>query len=297
MGVDVELPIQVPGRSAPGQASIRLVTPGIFKTLGIPLIQGRDLDVADANPKVRRLIINRAFARKHLPDSPSVIGRQVVVVLGAPQTYEIIGEVGDVHHYGMLREPSPEFYVPFASRPIAGMGIVVRTAGNPLAFAPAFRKQLWALDPALPVASTKAMADMVRDTWNDRTFLTLLIVCFAIVVVVSTVVGVFSLTTYAVSRQARDIAIHMAVGATSGDVIRLVMEQVARTVAAGVMVGLLGAWMFGQGLAALLYGVSASDPRVLVSGVVAVVVVAALGAYLPSRRAACVDPLIALRFE
>jgi predicted permease len=297
MGADVSLPIQVPGRFTAGQASIRLVTPGIFKTLGIPLLQGRDLDVSDAGPNVRRLVINRAFARKHLPDATSVVGRQVVIVFGAPQTYEIVGEVGDVRHYGMLREATPEFYVPFASRPVGGMGVVVRTDGDPLAFAPAFRKQLWTLDPALPVASTKAMTDMVRDTWNDRTFLTIIIVGFAVVVVVATIAGVFSLMTYSVSRQVREIAIHMAVGAQFGDVIRLVMREAARTVGVGVVLGLVGAWMFGRGLASLMYGVSASDPSVLLIGALVVVVVAGLGAYLPSRRATKVDPLIALRTE
>jgi hypothetical protein len=80
----------------------------------------------------------------------------------------------------MLQDPKPEFYLPFASRPFSSMGVVVRTAGNPMAFATAFRKQLWALDPALPVAATSSMEQMVRDTWNDRTLLTILIVCFTV---------------------------------------------------------------------------------------------------------------------
>jgi putative ABC transport system permease protein len=299
MGVDIDLPIQVPGQSADqaGQAAIRFVTPGIFKTLGIPLLQGRDLDEGDGDPGIRRVVVNQSLVRKYFANSPSVVGRQIVIVLGAPETYEIVGAVGDVHHYGMLQDPKPEFYLSFARRPLSTMGVVVRTAGNPLAFAPTFRKQLWALDPSLPVASTETMEALVRETWNDRTFLTILIVSFTVVVVVLTVVGVFSVVTYSVSRQVRMIAIHMAVGAQSRDVVRLVMKQSARTVSAGVIVGLLGAWLLGRGLDTLTYGVSAGDPRVLLIGILGVAAVAAIGAYLPSRRAAAIDPMIALRLD
>ena len=121
------------------------------------------------------------------------------------------------------------------SQPINNMGVVVRTAANPQAFAATFRTQLRALDPALPVASTKTMADMVRDTWSDRTFLTALIGGFAAVVVVSTIVGVFSLMTYAVSRRQREVAIHMAVGARPSEVIRLVMGDAARLIVVGLV--------------------------------------------------------------
>ena len=205
--------------------------------------------------------------------------------------------VGDVHHYGMLRDPKPEFYLPFASRPFGAMGVVVRTDGDPTAFAPTFRKQLWTLDSTLPVASTESMDDMLRDTWSDRLFLTTLIVAFTFVVVVLTVVGVFSVVTYSVSRQTRVIAIHMALGAQAADAVRLVMRQSARTVAVGTALGLLGAWMLGRGLAGVIYGVSASDSRVLLIATVGVVIVASIGAYLPSRRAARVDPMIALRID
>ena len=299
LGIDMDFPIQVPGDSTGNarQASIRLVTPGYFRTLGIPLLEGRDLDENDGDPKLRRVVINKAFARKHLPDPASVVGKQVVITLGPPETYEIVGMVGDVHHYGMLRDPKPEFYLPFASRPIGQMGVVVRTLGRPTAFAPEFRKHLWDLDPALPVASTESMEDMVSDTWNDRSFLTMLIACFAIVVVALTIVGIFSVATYSVSQQKKVFAIHLAVGAQRGDVAYLVLAQSARTVVAGVVSGLLGAWMLGRALAGLMYGVSASDPRALLTAVVAAIIVAGLGVYLPSRRAANIEPMTTLRIE
>ncbi len=298
IGADFDLPIQVPGHSPDngGQAAVRIVTPGLFRTLGIPVLQGRDLDEADGNPQVRNVVVNQSFVKKYLPDA-SVIGRQVVVFFGAPQTYEIVGVVGDVHHYGILQAPKPEFYISFAARPFPGMGVVVRTSGDPMAFVPVLRTQLWALDPALPIASTDSMDALLSDTWNDRSFLTILMVGFAVVVVVLTVVGVFSVVTFSVSRQVREIAIHMAIGAQSGDVIRLVMAQSARTVAAGVALGLVGAWMLGRALASMMFRVSSTDPRVLLAGTVGVVIVAGIAAYLPSRRAANIDPIIALRIE
>jgi putative ABC transport system permease protein len=299
IGADVDLPIQVPGRSTDntGQAGLRIVMPGLFKTLGIPVLQGRDFDEGDGNPNFHRLVVNQSFAKKYLPNSPSVLGQQVVVFLGAPQTYEIVGMVGDVHHYGILQDPKPEFYIPFASRPFFGMGVVVRTTGDPAAFAPVFRKELWALNPELPVASAETMEDTVRATWNDRNMLTMLMVSFSAVVVVLTIIGVFSVVRFSVSRQVREIAIHMAVGAQGGDVVRMVMRQSAAPVVAGVALGLTGAWMLGRGLAGLMYGVSASDPRVLVAAAAGVVAIAGIAAYLPSRRAAKLDPVVALRLE
>lgn len=299
LGIDVDLPIQVPGRVAnsDGRGGIRAVTPGFFQTLGIPLIQGRHLDESDGDPQLRRIVVNQAFARQYLADAPSPIGRQVNVFLGAPQAYEVVGVVGDVHHYGMLREPKPEFYMPLAIRPFSAMGIVVRTQGDPLVFAAEFRKQLWALDPELPIASLDSMENMVEATWSDRGFLTIMLGLFTLAVVVLTAVGVFSVVTFSVSRQVREIGIRMALGARGEDIVRMVMGQSARTVVAGVLLGLGGAWMLGRSLASLMYRVSASDPLVLAAGAIGLAVIAAVGTYLPSRRAARIEPAPALRIE
>ena len=298
-GIDFDLPIQLPGSTDDnaGRAHIRVVTPGLFKTLGVPLLQGRDFDDRDRDPQIRRIIVNQRFAKKYLPDSPSVVGKQVVIFFGPPQPYEIIGVAGDVYHYGLLEDPRPEFYLPFASIPFSGMGVVVRTAGDPLAFAPEFRRQLWTLDPELPVESLGSMEERVEYTWRDRSLLTTLMVFFAAAAVGLTVLGVYSVVTFSVSRQAREIGIRMAMGARRDDVVRLVVGQSVRAVAAGVVLGLLGAWMLGRGLASLIYGVSATDPWVLLGGAVGVGGVASLGAWLPSRRAARIDPIRALRVE
>lgn len=297
MGVDVDMPIQVPGSSndSEGRGAIRVVTPGFFQALGIPLLQGRHLDESDRDPQARRIVVNQAFVRKHLADTPSPLGRQVNVYLGPPQPYEIVGVVGDVHHYGMLRDPKPEFYLSFASRPFPALGVVVRVQGNPLDFAPEFRKQLWALDPELPITSLDSMENMVKATWSDRSFMTVLLGLFTFVVVALTLVGVFSVVTFTISRQVREIGIRMALGARGEDVVRMVMGQSARAVVAGVVLGLGGALAIGRALSGLMYRVSANDPLVLASGAVGLAAVAILGAYLPSRRAAKTDPSLALR--
>jgi putative ABC transport system permease protein len=301
IGADFDVPIQVPGdNSGPllqGQAAIRMVSPGLFKTLGIPVLQGRDFDDTDGLPTTQHVVVNQAFVKKHLAGTASPLGRQIVILFGAPKTYEIVGVVGDVHHYGILQTTKPEFYLSYAHRPFVGMGVVVRTSGDPTAFAPTLYKVLWSIDPTLAVASTATMEDMVSDTWNDRTLLTIVMLAFSAIVAMLTIVGVFSVVTFSVSRQVREIAIHMAVGARKDDVLRLIMWQTARPVIAGIALGLAGAWLLGRGLANLLYGVSAADPRVLFFGVIGVMLVAALGAYLPSRRAANIDPMLALRLE
>jgi putative ABC transport system permease protein len=299
LGADMELPIQVqtPAGNQDGRAAARAVTPGLFKTLDVPLLQGRDLDASDADPQVRRMVVNRAFVKKFMGDSPAAVGRQVNLMMGAPLAYEVVGVVGDVHHYGVLREAKPEFYVPFATRPFPSMGVAVRTAGDPAAFGPTFSKQLWALDPQLPIAALDTMSNMVRATWSDRRFLAVLIGSFAAVVVVLTLVGVFSVVTFSVSRQVREIGIRMALGAGSDQVVGLVMRQSARTIVVGLALGLTVAWMLSRGLAGLMYGVTANDPWGLGLGAVGVALIAGLGAYLPSRRAAKIDPVAALRAE
>ncbi len=302
IGADVDLPVQVPGHTGgsvgnTGQAGLRIITPDLFKTLGIPVLQGREFDQSDGNPNSHRIIINQSFAKKYLSDAASVLGEQVIVDLGTPQTYDIVGLVGDVHHYGILQDAKPEFYIPFASRPFFGMGVVVKTTGDPAAFESAFRKELWALNPDLPVASAETMEETVRATWNDRRMLTILMVSFSTVVVALTVIGVFSVVRFSVSRQVRELAIHMAVGAEGGDIVRLVMRQSTAPVVAGVALGLGGAWLLGRGLAGLMYGVSATDPRVLIAAAAGVMVIAGIAAYLPSRRAATLDPVVALRLD
>jgi predicted permease len=298
-GIDFDLPIQVPGRSeeSAGRAHLRVVTSGFFATMGIPLLQGRDFDDRDRDPQTLRIIVNQRFARKYFPDSPSVVGKQVTIFFGPPQAYDIIGVVGDVHHYGLLEDPRPEFYLSFASRPFTGMGVVVRTAGDPLAFVPEFRRQLWALDPELPIESVASMEQRVAYTWRDRSLLASLMVFFAATAVALTVLGVYSVVTFSVNRQAKEIGIRMAMGARRNNVVRLVVGQSARAIAAGVALGLLGAWMLGRGLASVIYGVSATDPWILLGGAIGVSAIAALGAWLPSRRAAKIDPMLALRVE
>jgi putative ABC transport system permease protein len=266
--------------------------------MGIPLLQGRAFDDTDRDPQARKIMVNQKFVKQYLSDAPSAVGQEVVIAfLGPPAPYEVVGVVGDVHHYGLVQDPKPEFYVPFASMPFSGMGIVVRTDGDPVAFAPTFRKQLWALDPELPVTSVGAMDDWVEATFRDRIFLTGLMVLFAAVAVTLTTLGVFSVVSFSVSRQGREIGIRMAMGARRDDVVRLVMGQSASAVLAGVVLGLTGAWMLGRGLASLVYGVSASDPWVLLAGAVGVGLVAGLGAWLPSRRAAKINPMMALRVD
>lgn len=300
VGADMDLPIQIPGRSADetGRAGVRVVTSGFFAAAGIPLLQGRDFDDSDRDRQVRRALVNRAFARKYMPDAPSAVGGQFSILAGpAPVTYEIVGVVGDVYHYGMLRDPKPEFYLPFAARPRIAMGVVVRTAGDPLAFAPEFRRQLWALDAELPVVTLDSMERMVDATWKDRSLLARVMVFFSVVVLVLTLVGVFAVAAYAVSRQVREIGIRMALGAQRDDVLRLVMGQSAWAVGAGVALGLLGAVVLGRALASQLYRVSPGDPLAFAAGAVGLALVAALGTYLPSRRATRVDPATVLRVE
>src|SRR5262249_54629487 len=153
------------------------------------------------------------------------------------------------------------------------------------------------LDPELPVASIDSMDHMVSVTFSDRTFLATLLVLFAVVAVVLTTLGVFSVMSFSVRQQVREIGIRMAMGARSDDLLHLVMGQAARVALTGVVFGLCGAWLLARGLASQVYGVSAADPWVFLGGAVLVGLVACFGAYLPSRWASRIDPVAALRIE
>lgn len=283
------------------QAETRGVLPGYFAALRIAFVAGRDLTAAEASdPAARVLVVNETMARRWWPDG-NALGRRVSFGgEGESQWFTIVGVVRDVRQRSLARPPMEQVYGPEAALGWGQATLVVRAtpdAGDPAALAPAMRRTLAALDPALPFADLSTMGALVaRSLWQQK-LLVALFSTFAAVALALAVVGVYGVIAYGVAQRIPELGVRVALGAAPGDVYRLVVGDGARLAGAGLALGLVLALATTRLLAASLHGVSPTDPLVL-GGVMAALGAAALAAcWLPARRAVRVDPLVALRAD
>ncbi|HST12601.1 MAG TPA: ABC transporter permease [Terriglobales bacterium] len=308
-GASQTLPIQgdyllgfnIQGRppDAPGEdksTNYYAVTPDYFKAMGIPLIRGRVFTDQDRKDTQRVALINEEMAKKYFPDEDP-IGKGINVTNG-PETFrQIVGIVGDVKQYGPAQPTTLQTYEPFLQNPFSGMTLVVRTENNPTALTSAIRTQVLSIDKDQPIARTRALEQVVADSVAKQRFAMLLLGTFGAVALVLAAVGLYGVMSYAVTQRTHELGIRMALGARTGDVLRLVVGQGMALALIGVAIGLGGAFALTRLMANLLFATGATDPltfaaiSVLLAGV-------ALGACLvPARRAIKVDPMIALRYE
>jgi putative ABC transport system permease protein len=298
------LSLSIPGREAPesGQplaSNWRTVMPGYFRTMGIPLLAGRDFNELDGrweNPEPRSvLIVNQSFARNYFPGEDP-LGKMVRIGYD-DLLCEIVGVVGDVRHADLASPANEEMYTPFAAAPVDSMSLAVRFSADPESFAPAVREAVKRVDPQQPVFAIAAMPDLVRASVAPRRFVTTLLGAFALVALLLAVFGIHAVVTYSVLARRREIGIRMALGASASDVRRMVVIEGLSLVVAGAACGLLGAILLSGFLEAQLYEVSRAD-RTTYAGVVLLLVLTALAATAtPAVRASRIDPIQALRTE
>ncbi len=271
------------------------VSPGYFRTMGIPLVGGRAFTERDDAEAPRVVVINEAMARWQWPGEDP-IGRRIAV--GDPSgMMEIVGIVGDVRHFGLESAPRPEVYISCLQDPWPFMALVVRAQVDPLSLTGAVRDQVLAVDPEQAVYAVSTFERVIEQSTRQRRFTTLLLGIFTGVALLLALVGIYGVMSNAVSQRAREIGIRMALGARRSEVLRLVMGWGLRMVLRGTVVGLAGALALGQLLSSLLFGISPADPIVLASVVLVLIAASALAAYLPAHRASRVDPVVALRNE
>ncbi|HKQ98110.1 MAG TPA: ABC transporter permease [Candidatus Polarisedimenticolia bacterium] len=277
-----------------------LVTPEYFKTLDIPLTAGRSFTAADADGAPGVVIINDVFARKFF-SGEDPIGHRLMLgdydPDGAKAT--IVGVVADVKYSGLDETPRPTMYTTYAQGGSwwPTMYLIVRTSLPPEAQAPAVRAAIGTLDPALPVSDLQALRTLVGQSVAEPRFRATLLGMFAAVALLLAAIGIYGILTYAVGRRTREIGLRMALGAARGDVVALVLRQGMALAGAGTLIGILGALGLSRLLSGLLFGVSPADP-VTFAGVAFVMVAVAFAAcWIPARRAAAVDPMVALRSE
>lgn len=285
----------LPGRAEPvaPDSGVLIVTPGYFRALGIPLLQGRDFTNADEAASALVLVVNEAFARRYLP------GRNAVgetLQLGEAEL-RIVGMVGDVRTDAIAREPAPAVYAPAYLLPRSSMKLFIRTASDPLQIAAAVREAIWDVNPNQPVSNVTTMRQVMSETVSRPRFFTLLLGAFAGLAMVLAALGVYGVIAYSVSRRTYEIGIRMALGARAGNVLRMAIAQGLAPAVTGLVIGLAAAFLLAGLLSSLLYGVGAADPATFAGVAVLLVLVALLAGWLPARRAARVNPASALRQE
>jgi putative ABC transport system permease protein len=282
-------------------AGIRVVTPGYFATLKVPLRAGRLFDEHDDATGGEVVLINEECARRYWPNA-NPIGQEVhlgVRLVGGVRSGQktIIGIVGDVKYGGLDLTAPPEIYMPYAQHPVDGLTIAVRTGGDTMAIVPTARGQLAALDRELPLADIHTMQDLVGRSMAGRRFTTVLLTSFAVVAVLLAAIGVYGVLAYLVSQRTQEIGVRLAIGAAPGDVVRLFLREGVTLALVGLAAGLAGALAAARALTVLLFGVTTTDPVTFASVAASLAIVALVASYVPARRAARVDPMTALRAE
>jgi putative ABC transport system permease protein len=280
-------------------AETRIVHPEYFRALQIPLKRGRLLDDRDAAGAPDVLVINEAMAKKYFGgDDP--IGRRVT--FGDPQAAEVewftvVGIVGDVRGASLNEQPYAQAYGSYRQSPRRAMTLVLRTAGDPLALVSGVRQQVAALDPQQPLYDVKT-GDKVMEASVSRTrFNMLLIAVLAGIALVLAAIGVYGVISYSVAQRTREIGIRMALGASAGSVVKLIVSEGMLLAGSGIALGVLAAFGVTRIMASLLYGIGATDPVTFVSLALVLAAIAFLASYIPARRATKVDPVVALRAE
>ncbi|HTI36144.1 MAG TPA: ABC transporter permease [Vicinamibacterales bacterium] len=284
------------GREPTAQAAS--VTPEYFATMGIPFVRGRNFGPQERAGAPTGLIVNQTFATRFFHGADPIGKRVTALKIPQMQNMPIIGVVGDTRRGGLLRGFTPEMYVAFAQFPVLSPALVVRAAhADPLSLANEMKAQVAALDPAVAVSGVARVADELAASYGDRHALSWLLSAFAVLALLLTVLGIASVVSFTVAQRTTEIGIRLALGANRRNVIALIVGGAMRPVAGGAAAGLVTLPLASRALRAYLFGVTAADP-LSIGGAVALLVVAALAAaYLPARRAAAVDPLLAIRSE
>jgi len=274
------------------------VSPNYFRVVNIPLLRGRYFSQQDAMSTPRVAIISDELARTYFPHQDP-LGRQLT--FGFPPDSnvkrEIVGVVGDVRDTALNQRPGPMMYVPFAQAPFWGVCLVIKTSSSASAVAQAIRQQVREVDPDLPVTDIGWMSDAVDASLGQTRLRTWLLGLFGAMALALAAVGVFGVISYSVSRRTHEFGIRMALGASENEIRRLVLREALRLALAGVAAGIAVALGLTRLISSLLFGVRPTDPATLIVVPLLLTGFALLAAYLPARKAARVDPMVALRYE
>ena len=278
----------------------RLVTPGLFETLGIPILEGRDVTAADRLGGAKVAVLNQTLARRYWPGQSAIGKRGAFRRAPAPGDWiTVVGVVGDTHHWSLAEAVDIQMYVPYTQDGdwLAPGQIAIRTSGDPTAVAAAARERVRAIDPMIPVSDVRTMEALIgKSIAAPRFQLTLLALLSGSALALATI-GIYGLLAFSVAARTREIGVRSALGASSRRIAAMILREGLALTSGGVVIGLIAAFLATRTLDALLFEIDARDPLTFAGIAATLVVVALVACYLPARRAARIDPLTALRTE
>lgn len=289
-----------PGSPQPGAFRVQ-VTPGYAETLGLKLLEGRFYEEADRDPKRRVFVVDESFAKKFFAGRSAIGGR---FAFGPrPEKPEdwptIIGVVRDIPHNGVEEKSGNPFIyqiVPKDARP-GGAAVFVRTSRSAEELIPVLRAKMKEVDPTIFLYDVGSMEKVVGSSFDNRRAVMLLLAAFAGLALFLSSLGIYGVLAYDVSQRTREIGVRGAIGASEGQIVGLILKQGLWKAGLGVVIGLAGSFLLSRYMTTLLFGVEPTDPAVYAAGAFVLILVAVIASYLPARRAAKIDPLVALRDE
>ena len=280
-----------PEGNAVPQANVRMATPGYFGALGLRLVSGRDFSAQDAPGAPAVIIINESLARSAWKGQDP-LGRTLILdYQNGPSPRQVVGVVRDARYRGPRSDPAPELFIPHAQNPYLVMNVVARTTIEPGALAQAARAQALKVDPDQPVHSVTTMERLLDDTMQQDRFAMLFVALFAVAGLVTAATGVYALLAYTVAQRRREIAVRMAIGASSSSVARLIVMESLTLALAGCVVGAFGVAGISRLARSVLFGIAPQDPLTLATTVAVLLTVVLAASWLPARRAARINPV------
>ena len=310
------VPFIIEGRTSPTPeeapvAQYAVISPEYFRAVGMPLLAGRQFTEQDADEARGVVVISASMAGRFWPDEDPV-GKQIRAQFPEMRAYwvpesnnlplTIVGVVGDVKQDGIMGVPQdelnlPQLYLPYLQNPSSIMHLIVRTSSDPMPWAAAVRREVYAVDNDQPVFDVKTMDEVAAESFSRPRVLTFLLGTFAALALVLAAAGIYGVMSYSITQRTHEIGIHMALGAGQRDVLKLIVRQGMTLTLTGVAVGLIAAFAVTRVMSSLLYGVGATDPITFMGVSVLLTGVAFVACYMPARKATKVDPMIALRHE
>jgi putative ABC transport system permease protein len=300
--IDIRGGYRIEGRPAPADVelpvtSLTIATPEFFQAMQIPLRRGRLFSETDREAAPQVAVINDLLAEREWPGRDPIGERITANWQGRWRTMEIVGVVGRVRHTGLDVAARPEVFMPLAQIQYGSMTFVVQTSMDPATAIPALKARLWELDPTLPLYSTATLDSLVSQSHAPRRFVMQIVSSLSVLAFVLAALGIYGTLSFSTTQRTREIGVRIAIGGSRDRIMRMVIREGMRLVVIGVVIGLAAALVLGRGIAALLYGVSPTDPVTLAGTTALLLAVALLACYVPARRATLVDPLAALRAQ
>jgi putative ABC transport system permease protein len=305
--MDTSFPFLIEGRPAPPPGEEPTVfwtiaTDQYFEAMNVPLLGGRMFNNFDTVRSPLVTLINQTMAHRYFPDEDPV-GKKMTVMFrgrggpGQARSLEIVGVVGDVRHDGLDREARSEFFQPYSQTTSGSIIFAVRTTGDPGNIIPILKARIWEIEATLPFYATATLDTLVSTSVKARRFSVVLLGAFASLALALAVIGIYGVMSFATSQRTREIGVRVALGAQTGDVLRLIVGQGVSMSIAGVAIGVAASLGLTRLMRGLLFEVSPTDPLTFGGVTLLLTVVGFLACYLPARRASKVDPMVALRYE